>query len=182
MKKLTLFFSLFITLPAISGIFVEPYIGAGKSISDNIRIQREGTSFDSFFINPGLKIGTTRLLRLVSAGVELSHQSSSAESPSQGELDLTRMDYGIFAGIDLPVLFRFFGKFIFDSDMKIGNAEIVDPSGYGLGVGYKGMPFLSLNLEYRNISWNKTIIDDTESNNDGDISEIILTLSLPLKL
>ena len=178
MKKYALLISFFLTLSANAKLFLEPYMGFGKATSE--QISNPSVTFDSFSINPGLKVGMATMLRLVSAGIEISYQDSMVENPRE-ELNLERMDYALFAGFDFPVLFRVFGKYILQSNLDIGNTEIVNPSGYGLGLGYTGLPFLSLNLEYRNLSWNKIRTNDFEANNDGEISEVILSLSLPLK-
>ena len=180
MKRLTLIFCLFLTLPANANFFVEPYAGMGKSISDDI--QDLDTSFDSFSFSPGLRVGTMKLLGLISAGGDISYQDSTAEEDGGRELSLTRMDYGLFVGANLPILFRGFAKYIFSSSLDIGDNKVIGASGYGLGVGYTGLPFLVLNLEYKNLTWSKVSTDDVERNSDGEISEIFLSLSFPIKL
>ena len=171
---------LVISTKANAKFFLEPYVGLGKSTSEEI--QYPDVTFDNFSINPGLKFGTSTMLRLITAGVDVSHQSSTVEGDSSEDDALERMDYALFVGFDLPILFRAWAKYIFISGLNIGDAEILGSSGYGFGVGYTGLPLLNLNLEYRNLSWNKVRINGNENNRDGNISEFILSLSFPLKL
>ena len=181
MKTLVLLFCLLLTLPAKSALFLEPYLGLGMATSGDI--EGPEATFEGLSINPGLKIGTTTMFTFVSFGAEFSYQDSTAEArPSGRELDLTRTDFSAFALFEFPILFRIFGKYIVGSSMTIGNTDMIDPDGYGLGVGYTGLPFLSLNLEYRTISWKKIKNNDVESNANGEITEIILSLSFPLKI
>ena len=181
MKKLTLLLFFFLTLQANAKLLLEPYVGLGKSISD--QIQEPNANFNSFSINPGVRIGMTTMFTFISFGGDFSYQSSTLEEdPSERELDLKRVDYSAFAAFEFPVLFRVFGKLIIASSLDMGETRAIDPSGYGLGIGFTGMPFLSMNLEYRNLTWNKVNTNETESSTDGEISEIILSLSLPFKI
>ena len=180
MKKCFLFFSIFLALSTNAKLLLEPYMGFGKSSSE--QIQTPDVSHDRFSLIPGVKIGMNTMLRLVSAGMEISYQDTTVEDPSQTEHNLERTDYALFAGFDFPVLFRVFGKYILKSSLDIGETKIVDSSGYGFGLGYVGLPLLNLNLEYRNLSWNKIIRNGSEEHSDGNISEIVFSLSLPLKL
>ena len=180
MKRLTLLFCLFLTYNANAKFFVEPYLGAGKSISDDL--QDLNASFDSFSLYPGLRVGSMRILGLLFAGAEISYQSSSAEDREKRELDLTRTDYGLLAGVNLPLLFKPFAKYIFTSSLDIGDNKVIGASGYGLGVGYKGLPFIVLNLEYKSLAWTKISTNGVERNSSGDISEVFLSLSFPINL
>ena len=181
MKKLVLLLSLFLTLPANSALYLEPYMGLGMSVSEEI--QGPELIFDGFSINPGLKIGATTMFTFISLGIETSYQDSTAEAGSSGrDRDLSRTDYSVFGVFEFPILFRVFGKYIVGSKLAIGSTDVIDPSGYGFGAGYTGLPFFSLNLEYRTLSWNKIKRNGSELNTNGEINEIILSLSFPLKI
>ena len=110
MKLYTLLFCLFLTLSVKvnAALFLEPYLGLGKSTSEEI--EYPDVTFDSFSINPGLKVGTTTMLRLVSAGVDISHQSSNVETNFSEDDNLERMDYALFCGARPSHTLQSFGQ------------------------------------------------------------------------
>lgn len=74
-----------------------------------------------------------------------------------------------FAAFKAPVIpLRVFGRYIFDT----GVSGATTSTGYGVGVGFTGMPFISINLDYTKLDNKIKLID-----NSGD--EIMLSISVP---
>jgi len=106
----------------------------------------------------------------------------------------TRSDLGLFVGYELPIMLRVWGTYYLDSKVEgssntgttfIDSTETWKGSGYGLGVGFTFLPFVSLNLEYRNFEYDEE--DDSDStpvtsaiNPVLSGNEIFVSVSLPL--
>jgi hypothetical protein len=76
-----------------------------------------------------------------------------------------------FKPIVIPL--RVYGRYFIDAGLADSSSE--DDSGYGVGVGFTGLPFISINLDYNKYNNDVTVGSTTTS---FDASEIMLTLSL----
>lgn len=114
--------------------------------------------------------------------------------------DIKRTHMGIFVGYNLPVMVRLWGTYFFKSELEgdqattadagvdyIDSTETLNGAGYGLGVGFTGLPFLSVNLEYRTFEYDEE--DDSDAtpvtsaiNPVVETSEIMLSVSFPFTI
>ena len=78
---------------------------------------------------------------------------------------------GAFVGYDFPILVRAWATYFFDVTYSPETGSDLTATGTSFGVGFTGLPFVSLNAEYRMLSF-----DDSEL----DSSEVFLSASLPL--
>lgn len=174
---------------AHASFLVDPYMGyniygAGTSING---VQTAKYSYTA--PNLGLRAGY-QMLGLM-AGVEYSMASKfslESELTTTTTTDYAATYLGVFVGYELPILLRAWATYYLAVDF---NADADDSkiagSGLGAGVGFSGLPFVSLNLEVRQISLDKqTSAAGIETTYTGDaisrMVEILFTVSLPLNL
>ena len=164
MKKLVLALMLISFTSAQAGLLVEPYIGYGSIATTtdvpNADDDREGGSF------VGGRLGYSFLL--FSAG--LDYNTGKAD-------EYSRTESSAFVGFDLPILFRFYAKHIFASELKNDDFDFDFKEGYALGVGFTGLPFVVLNVEAGKQVYEAKYEGD---NYDIDAASLLLTVSLPL--
>lgn len=97
---------------------------------------------------------------------------------------------GAFVGVNLPVMFRFWASYFISAKSEVAKdpnkGDVVSGSGYSLGVGFTGMPFVSFNAEYRLFSlgkfFDKSAASNTTLTYPLKVNEILISVSLPLKL
>ena len=161
---------------AKADLLLEPYIGYGigqqeREVSGvSLDYTTTGTmtgarvGWQSFGLMLGAEYGyaptMTRELTVAALG-----QAKGTEEEFSG----TYM--GAFVGYDFPILVRAWATYFFDVTYSPESGADQTASGTSFGVGFTGLPFISLNAEYRMISF-----DDIEL----DSSEIFLSASLPL--
>ena len=157
---------------AKAGILVDPYIGFGtqKSTLDATSSNFDEDTQTAKFI--GSRLGFSFLL--LSAGLDYQVMEDS-------EVDQKNMS--LFVGVDLPILLRAWAEYFIDSDFE--NDDVTDvefKDGYSVGVGFTGLPFVSINLEAQTINYdakprsNPTVTEELKS------AAYILSVSLPLDL
>lgn len=184
MKKIIVAMMLMFTTNA--GLLVEPYLGydIGK-----FSTEISGTEFEWTTNGPvvGGRLGYTFLTFM--AGVDYSITTLDAEIDTAGYTstlsDFDGNHLGIFAGVELPVLLRAWATYFLSSKLTDNDDDEYDGSGFGLGVGFTGLPFVSLNLEYRSMTYDEftdVSAGTTSTDRDYDVSEILFTVSLPLDL
>ena len=107
-----------------------------------------------------------------------------------------RSDLGLFVGYELPIMFRVWGSYYLDTKLEavsnvgtsfIDTTETWNGTGYGLGVGFTGLPFVSLNVEYKSFTYKDQ--NDTDAIPVNSVftpeftgKEIFVSISLPLSL
>lgn len=157
---------------AKASILVDPYIGFGtqKSSLDATSSNFEEDTQTAKFI--GSRLGFSYLL--FSAGVD--YQILSDDEVDQKNISL-------FFGVDLPILLRGWVEYFVDSSFDnyaINEASFKD--GYSIGLGFTGLPFVSLNLEAQTINYDATFNSAPGQETDLTSAAYILSVSLPLDL
>ena len=162
-----------LSLQSFAGLLIDPYIGYGqyRSTADFAKERSEAAGVTAL----GSRLGYSFIL--VSAG--LDYQVLETEDVFEEEASITNLS--AFVGVDLPILFRFWAEYFFSSNID-SNESGVDygfKDGYGLGVGFTGLPFVSLNLELENLNYELEV-----GNTDFDYSVVqtVFSVSLPLDL
>lgn len=165
---------------AFSGVLVEPYLGFRVSGDTN-----QGTTDGSY---NGALYGARLGYQFLGFMGGLDYSQSSYDIDYDGTTVDSKTDssnLGIFVGYDAPLLVRAWATYFLSNKLDFSSSSTeYSGSGYALGAGFTGLPFVSLNLEYRSISFdefeNSTI--SGALNPSSDASEIILSVSLPLDL
>lgn len=195
---LLFFLSIFVFAgTAKAGILIEPYLGFSLAGSGDTTF---GTSkYDHSYSTPtiGGRLGYSMLGFM--GGIDYSMQSFDLESEVGSTTfkdGVSKNQLGIFVGYNLPILLRVWGTYYLSSKVEGDDAntasnfidsryEFSDGGGYALGAGFTGLPFVSVNLEYRTIEYDKAELSGaniTNYNEKMDLSEILLSVSLPLDL
>lgn len=170
MKKNVLILGLvaFFSLSARAGLLVDPYIGYGSygTTADLADAEFSGKGFTAL----GSRLGYSFLL--VSAGIDYEMDTFS---------DGKRTNMSAFVGVDLPILLRFWAEYTFNSDLQFddlnSNIDIAFKNGQSFGIGFTGLPFLSINLE---IETAKYALEASGGDIDLDWASYLLSVSFPL--
>lgn len=168
---------------ASAALLIEPHVGF------NLHGSGESGSTDYSYNGAqlGARIGYQNLGLM--AGMDFTHSGFELESKTNGSkstTDMTRNELGVFVGYNFPVLIRAWGAYYFTNTMKADNTTETKYKGNTkeLGVGFTGLPFLSINLMYRMVTHDEyeSNISSGSLNPDLDFKEIVLGVSLPLTL
>lgn len=198
-RNFLLICTLIMTSAASAGVLLEPYFGYSKGSGES---GYAGINLDQSYSAPilGGRIGGT--LTGFMAGVDYSTQAFKLEAKAgafEFKDKVEKNQLGIFVGYKLPVMFRFWGTYFFRSKIKgkdapkesgqavDSNTQFKDGTGFGLGVGYSLLPFVSANLEYRNLKYDKFSYSGIEMpasvySKKLSLTDIILSVSLPFTL
>jgi hypothetical protein len=157
---------------AQAGFLIEPYVGTGqfKSTVDLASEDEETATLTT----TGARLGYG-FLGTVYAGIDYSMQTTEIS-----EEDTSMTNTAVFVGVDLPILLRGWAKYYIGSTIDVDNVDDVEfKDGYAIGLGFTGLPFVSLNLELQNINYTYEVLG-----NDVDITTAgtVFSVSLPLDL
>ena len=173
MKKLLLpLVMLTISLNAQAGFLIDPYIGTGSYASsfDAANAAAEGVDQDDVeesMTAVGSRLGYSFLL--LNAGID--YQLATVDGDNATNISA-------FVGVDLPILFRFWGEYFISSDVDVDSGVTSDfTDGYGLGVGFTGLPFVSINLEAQYLNYE---LESSGFEYDVTTASYLLSVSLPL--
>lgn len=163
---------------ANASFLVDPYIGyaIGQMELEQSGVTAEYTQTGSMM---GARVGWQSFGLMLGADVgyaptltrELTLAALGGIKGTEDEFSGTYM--GAFVGYDFPILLRAWATYFFDITYSPESGNDVKATGTSFGVGFSGLPFVSLNAEYRMLSY-----DDSELEN----SELFLSVSLPLTL
>lgn len=183
---------------ANAALLIEPHIGYNVSGSGDTAFTEAGIPVNMEIDYSGLQYGLRAGWQYLGFMVGLDYTASNPEIestftiaglPETAKNDFKKRDIGIFAGYNLPILLRAWAGYYFDveakADSKSGNFDSGDKisgSGMELGVGFTGLPFVSLNLIYRNNSFDEIKDVDGTTKVDLNASEIVLGASIPFTL
>jgi hypothetical protein len=165
--------------PSTAGILFDPYIGkVDTEITTKIEAFPSLNSEDTVNSNSvyGARLGYS--FSMLSLGID--YQVLSGED--RYDKDFSINNTSLFLGVELPLWIRFWGEYFLSSETSGDTSETVDDlkmvNGYGFGVGFTGLPFVSINLEIENVNYEYVI-----SGLDVEYSQknTILTLSIPLE-
>ncbi len=167
---------------ASASLLLEPHLGYNISGTGD----QGSTEYDYNGAQYGLRVGYQNLGVMV--GFDYTKSSAELETKTAAATtkdDVSRNEFGIFAGYNAPILLRAWAAYYFSNTMEFdrtgteykGNTK-------ELGVGFTGLPFLSLNLMYRIVNFDefKTGAVEGNLNPDIDTKEIVLGVSLPFTL
>lgn len=172
----------FLATPVKASLLVEPVVG----LNLNSKLDMDGTKYSGGGgLGYGGRLGWQRFgLQL---GADFFH-SSIDMSDNTFKKNLKMDEWAGFVGYEFPVLLRVYAGYIFSANGTTraninnvtGNLKLDSGSGYKLGVGFTGLPFLDINLEYRSIDMDGKF-NGTAANNNK-FNTLMLGLSLPLNL
>lgn len=163
--------TMFITNFASAGLLIDPYFGSGATTLEYEIGNLDDDDKDSATVF-GSRLGAS--FALFSVGVDYQVFS--------GDDKLTTTS--AFVGVDLPILLRFWGEYVFSStldseDFDDAGIDLTLKDGYSLGVGFTGLPLVSLNLELQTINFDMEV---ASTEGDLTIAATVFTVSFPIDL
>ncbi len=96
--------------------------------------------------------------------------------------NLKASEWAGFIGFKFPVLLRVYAGYVFSGSGDLGNTELTKGTGPKFGIGFTGLPFININLEYRTINYDKMKIGNTTIDADASYNAYLLSLSLPFAI
>lgn len=189
MKTYLLALALFVAPTAQAGILIEPYIGyeSGKTT-----VETSTPAFNSVFTNTGTVLGGRfgyTFPILFWAGLDYSLTTGGkgkSDNPLVNDNTYTRSNLYLVAGFDFPILVRaWFGYGITNEASATSSGTTSKISGgqnSKLGVGFTGLPFVSINLEAFFHKPNKSDGNDLAAGESYNDAGFVLGASLPFDL
>lgn len=163
---------------AKAAFYLEPFVG----IMVNSEFEQGNDDGDISGSQVGARVGWTRMG--LSLGLDGRRVSSNFDS-STGDADYTATQAGFFIGYEFPILLRVWANYVFSSNASNdddSDVKLTEGSGYTLGVGYKALPFLSVNLEIFSTDYDKLEFDGGDSDIEFESSGMILGISVPVSI
>ncbi|MCB0419373.1 MAG: hypothetical protein KDD61_00130 [Bdellovibrionales bacterium] len=145
---------------------IEPYVGYEMG---------DYESHDASGFAYGARLGFD-LIPMFSFGAEYYSTKSTIKYPG-ASTDVTLTDIGAFAMVEFPVLIRAWFTYIIDSKGSTSGSSDTKGTGTKIGVGYTGLPFVSLNFELINRKFTER--GSTSISESGNTYLISLGLPLP---
>lgn len=171
LKLLIMLSSVLISTQVFSGLLIDPYVGVGRAAST---LSASGISLTDpdpeSTTSVGSRLGYSFLL--LSAGIDY-------EMVTAGDDKLTNIS--AFVGVDMPILIRAWAEYFVNSQFDVdGGVDRDFKDGYGIGLGFTGLPFVSLNLEIQNLNYEFDY--DATTKVDHSVTATTFSVSLPLDL
>jgi hypothetical protein len=190
------------SISANASILIEPHLGYNLGSSVTYSGDMSGSVLtDAVFKNSGPEYGARAGLQYLGfmGGVAFTHSTYDwkiTNIPVVGstQWSMKRDEVGVFAGYNAPLFFRAWLGYYFSTKATItadyptnGVTSGMWLSGHTteIGLGFKFIPLLSLNVLYRMVSFNKSTLNATgEAPISPAISpkEIVVGVSLPFTL
>ena len=187
LKFTGLILGLFLIANTASAAFlIEPHLSYNLSGSgDNGLTGTSKTDFDYNGAQYGLRAGY-QMLGLM-AGLDFTRSNYDMDNTTSTGTSVTEMErneWGLFVGYNFPILVRAWGTYYFSNTAKnktTGSERT--GSTKELGVGFTGLPFLSLNLMYRMVDHDELeSASGVKTSVDYSTHEFVVGVSLPLTL
>ena len=169
-----------ISVQSKASLLIEPHVAyqfAGKN--DDVV---PPTTFSGTQYGARLGMQTFGLM----ASVDYTHSSFTVKQTGYADDNSSRDQIGAFVGYKFPILLRAWGGYYFSDKTTAQNNNYVSGNGTEIGVGFTGLPFLSVNLMYRTSNYDTYYAAATGSkttlSSNIKTNEIALGVSLPLNL
>lgn len=188
-KKYTLLALMFVFLgisKANAGILIEPYLGYGTG---KLKFSYNGDSanLDISGTGVGMRLGYSMMVPFFA----LDYLGSSETGKQSGyqDVDVTQTQIAAVVGASIPFV-RIYGGYILSNELKTksdSSTQLFKGKGTKVGVSFKGIPFVSLNLEYQmndftELEQDGATIKFSDYNIDMDSSRTFLSVSVPFDL
>lgn len=192
MKTFLLIMSVFYVLcsnVAFAGVMVEPVLGYSADSYKVTAVNGQQADLTATGMNYGVRIGY-KLPSIVWFAADYAQTSGTAKYDNvvAPDLDYSHNSLGLDVGVDMPVGFRAWLGYGFNDTLKFKTSSATDTftgSSYKVGVGYKIVPKVSLNLEYWAGTYKKydngtTSVDLDAVYSSFNPSGVTVSVSVPL--
>lgn len=170
---LTIFAALIVSQSAQASLLLEPYLGyVSGEAKQTTTAKFTGTEY-------GARVGWSSMIGLAVGGEYAAMSTTDDSSPKN---DLKSSDLGVFVAYKFPIMLRAYATYFPSSEIKT-SSSVVDgtfKSGNAmkLGVGFTGLPFININLEYITSNYSKFSSGGVE----GDLSPKLTTSSYAISI
>jgi hypothetical protein len=170
--------AIFMSASASASLLIEPHVGYnvyGNGDTTTATISYNGAQY-------GGRLGMQYFGLM--GGLDYTKSSFTYKTLSSGvstNYDEKRDQLGVFVGYNLPILLRAWVGYNF-SDKVTDKSDGSWESGNGMefGIGFTGLPFLSINMEYRTSTYNKA--DTGVISPKNETKEVVLSISAPFTI
>lgn len=170
----------FISATASAGILLDPYVGfgAGKGKFTS----PAASEFDLGGTEIGARVAYSIPLFFFGADYVMVSGKTKVSSGAGVDSDLSANALYLMVGAHIPLLRGYLGYSVMGSSTikSSGTETTYTGSSMKVGVGFTGLPFIALNLEYYRDTFNKFKNATTDGTADGTSDSYFLTVSLPL--
>lgn len=196
-RTLSLISLLLLSFNAQAAFLIEPYLGYKAHASGDRNLAGAHTDYTYRGPTLGGRVGYQFLGLMAGLDYSASTFDLERETTTSGVTTTTKDDYsqstfGFFVGYNLPLLLRAWGAYYLSTSYEdqdgTNKGQKFKGQGYGAGIGFTGLPFVSLNLELRRLQLDE-FEDPTSTTSrvvkysgsaSPEITEIFLSVSLPL--
>ena len=166
---------------ANAAFYLEPFAGMLLSSSYESKLD-EGTLSGS---QVGARIGWTNTG--LSLGLDGRRTSMQLKTDVSGNDDgeFTATQSGFFIGYEFPIRLRVWANYVFSSSATNdddSDVSLTGGSGYNVGLGYKLMSFISVNLEMYSLNYETIEFSGGDSAVDFESSGMIIGISIPVSI
>ena len=178
------FFSSF----AQASSLVEPYMGPSITGGGDLTIGSDKTILEFSTFKKGIRVGYEHLIAIF--GVDYSFSSFHVTKNELDREEVSRSNFGLFAGVDIPLAFRAWMTWIMRSKLEgrvdqaiFAHDAMFRGQGQSIGVGFSPLPFVSFNIEYISVKYGdyqRNGVDVENYNDELNLHEIFLSISVPL--
>ncbi len=183
----------FVSNSANAGLLIEPLGAFNFSAKGKLDDKDHNKGFSAFGGGYGGRVGYQNFG--FQLGVDYLHSSLNA-SDNNFKKNISLNEWAGFVGFQFPVFLRVYAGYIFsasgtsryDNGNIVGNSGVQDftaksGSGGKFGIGFTGLPFVAINLEYRSGAIDSYKIGNTSYDSDKiKYSSYLLSLSIPINL
>ncbi|MBP9674868.1 MAG: hypothetical protein KBD63_07195 [Bacteriovoracaceae bacterium] len=184
MKKIILCLLLTSSLSHAVGILLDPSLGYLLGNTNELNADR---SYNG--INLGIKAAATFEFTpkfFVFGGLDGTYGSTNREAGGGfSEASYDEKNFGLVVGLMTPFMLRGWATYIFSSDFEDAVGNSYKGNGFRLGVGFTGLPIVSLNLEYQRLNYDEKQFGATKTrsalsgSNQLDTSAVVFSVSIP---
>lgn len=100
--------------------------------------------------------------------------------------DVTMSEWAGFIGFEFPILLRVYAGYIFaatgETEYNNVDLELKKGSGTKVGLGFTGLPFVDINLEFRQGTFDEYKLGNATVDDKTDYQSYLISLSLPFNL
>lgn len=164
---------------ANASLLIEPHLG--YNVTGDADYETNETKYNG--PQYGARLGVQSLGFM--GGLDYTHSSFTYKTTGAADSKQKRDQLGLFVGYNFPVLVRAWVGYYFSDKTKDDDGSSTEGHGTEVGLGFTGLPFLSINLQYR-MSTHDTGTSrsgaEAAINPEFETSEIVLGVSLPLNI
>jgi hypothetical protein len=189
LSQLALLIALFLGISSQSeaALLIEPVVGYNLGYKIDSKI---GTTKDSYTGGTGASFGGRLGYQNFGLQLGVDYLKSSIDmNDNDFESNFDTSEWAGFIGYEFPLMLRVYAGYIFSgtaTSKDSSNTKIDFSGGTGtkLGIGFTGLPFIDINLEYRQATFNEIDAAGVPAGIDFELnySTIMLGLSVPFTL